>query len=77
MLRRGELFRVHPGVYVNHNGPLTWDQRAWAAVHAHWPAALARQSALPSPPEDGPIHVAIDRKRTVQPSARSRCAPHP
>jgi hypothetical protein len=66
MLRRGELFRVHPGVYVNHNGPLTWDQRAWAAVHAHWPAALARQSALPSPTDDGPIHVAIDRKRTVQ-----------
>jgi len=67
MLRRGELFRVHPGVYVTHNGPLTWDQRAWSAVHAHWPAALARQSALPSPPEEGPIHVAIDRKRTVRP----------
>jgi hypothetical protein len=66
MLRRGELYPVHRGVYVNHNGPLTWDQRAWAAVLAHWPAALARQSALPNPPEDGPIHIAIDRKRTVQ-----------
>jgi len=67
MLRRGQLFPVHRGVYVDHNGPLTWDQRAWAAVHAHWPAALARRSALPSPPEDAPIHVAIDRKRTVLP----------
>ena len=23
---------MHPRVYVNHSGPLTWEQRAWAAV---------------------------------------------
>jgi len=67
MLRRGKLVRVHPGVYVNHNGPLTWEQRAWCAVLVHWPAALARESALPNPAEDRPIHVAVDRKRTVKP----------
>jgi len=67
LLRRGELVTVHPGVYVNHNGPLTWEQRAWCAVLAHWPAALARESALPSPVDVGPIHVAVDRKRTLKP----------
>ena len=30
-LRRREWARVHPGVYVEHTGPLTWLQRAWAA----------------------------------------------
>lgn len=67
MLRRKELFRVahHRGVYVNHNGPLSWDQRAWAAVLAHWPAVLARESALPNPPRGGPIHVAISLDRRV------------
>ena len=31
-VRRNEFRRVHPRVYVNHSGPLTWEQRAWAAV---------------------------------------------
>lgn len=31
-LRRREWAKVHPGVYVDHTGPLTWQQRAWAAV---------------------------------------------
>jgi hypothetical protein len=62
-----QLVRVHPGVYVNHNGPLTWEQRAWCAVLVHWPAALARESALPSPAEDGPIHVAVDRSERSSP----------
>ena len=64
LLRRGELVVVHPGVYVGHNGPLTRAQREWAAVLAHWPAALARRSALHRS-SDGPVHVAIDRKRRV------------
>lgn len=39
-LRRGTLFNAIPGVYVEHNGPLLWQQRAWAAVLHAWPAAL-------------------------------------
>jgi hypothetical protein len=65
---------VHPvheshDVGVNHTGPLSWQQRAFAAVLAHWPAALAGESALPDPPKSGPIHVAIDLRRTVTPVA--------
>lgn len=65
-VRRRELTRVHPGVYVEHTGPLTWQQRAWAAVLVHWPAALTRESALPQPPESAPIQVAIDVRRSVR-----------
>lgn len=46
MLRRRDWKQVHPGIYVNHTGPLTWRQRAWAAVLACWPAALSGWSAL-------------------------------
>ncbi len=67
MLRRRELRTVHPGVYVDHTGPLTVDQRRWAAVLVHWPAALTLWSALPSPPASGPVHVAVDVRRTVRP----------
>jgi hypothetical protein len=72
MLRRKELVRVphHRGVFVNHTGPLSWEQRAWAAVLVHWPAALARESALPRPAVGGPIHVAIAPGRTVVPVPR-------
>ncbi|MBS4751347.1 type IV toxin-antitoxin system AbiEi family antitoxin domain-containing protein [Nocardioides sp. zg-ZUI104] len=45
MLRRRLLTRVHPGTYVDHTGPLSWDQRSWAAVLACWPAALAGECA--------------------------------
>jgi len=48
--RRRELVRVHPGVYVNHTGPMSPEQRQWAAVLALAPAALAEESALPGPP---------------------------
>ena len=63
LIRRREWATVHPGVYVNHTGPLTWQQRAWAAVLAMAPAALSDASALGS--HDGPVHVAVDRSRTV------------
>ncbi|MCU1536902.1 MAG: hypothetical protein JWP82_1253 [Humibacillus sp.] len=46
LLRRRGWARVHPGVYVDHTGVPTWDERAWAAVLACWPAALAGASAL-------------------------------
>lgn len=65
LLRRRELTTVYPGVYVDHTGPLSWEQRAWAAVLTHWPAALTRESALPHPAVRAPIHVAIDVRRTV------------
>ena len=41
LLRRRELARIHPGVYVDHTGQPTRTQRAWAGVLFHWPAALA------------------------------------
>ena len=69
-IRRREWARVHPGVYVDHTGPLSWHQRAWAAVLLHWPAALSHDSALEAhrpdrrpPAADAPIHVAIDVRR--------------
>ena len=73
-LRRGEWIALHTGVYVNHNGPLTWQQRAWAAVHACWPAALADHSARRAHEGPGrrasgdaePIRVVIAHGRTLQ-----------
>lgn len=71
LLRRREWAMVHPGVYVDHTGPLTWRQRAWAAVLFHWPAALDGWSALrahagPGPRQHddrGPIEVVVDHAR--------------
>lgn len=65
MVRRNELRRVHPGVFVNHTGRLTHVQREWVAVFAAWPAVLARESALPDPPTAA-IHVAVALGRKVQ-----------
>lgn len=75
LLRRRDLVRVHPGVYANHNGPLSWRQRAWAAVlYAGPAAALDAESALRAEngsrggraAEDAPIRVAVDATRTVK-----------
>jgi hypothetical protein len=72
-LERREWSRVHPGVYVNHTGPPTWNQLAWAAVLFYWPAALEGSSALNAygvrghkPREGAPISVCVDRTRTVR-----------
>jgi hypothetical protein len=65
MIRRRELRRVHPGVFVNHTGPLTQRQREWAAVLGAWPAALAGASALPGP-APGKVQIAIARGRTLR-----------
>lgn len=63
MIRRRELTVVLSGVYVNHTGPLSRQQREWAAVLAYWPAALTRESALHNRPLDVvEIAVALDRK---------------
>ncbi len=72
LLRRNDLVAVTPGVYVNHTGPLTWVQEAWAALLAVWPAALSHDSALRAADGPGrrlgggPLHVAIDRHRSPQ-----------
>ncbi len=73
LVRRREWARVHPGVFVDHTGPLTWQQRAWAAVMYAAPAALCSVSALRAATGPGrrdhddhaPVHVAVDRTRTV------------
>ncbi|MCH1864971.1 type IV toxin-antitoxin system AbiEi family antitoxin domain-containing protein [Nocardioides sp. CFH 31398] len=72
LVRRREWVAVHPGVYVTHTGPLSWLQRAWAAVLACWPAVLDAHSALRA--AEGPgrselsedvVRVAVERGRHV------------
>lgn len=73
MVRRRELARMVPGVFVNHTGAPTWLQRAWAGVLHYWPAVLSHESAVRfelgsrwrggGPRE--PIHVAIDPRRNA------------
>jgi len=70
LVRRREWVLVHPGIYVDHTGPPTWRQRAWAAVLYAWPASLCDVSALrivdgPGRHPDDLIHVAIDVSRRV------------
>lgn len=69
LVRRREWVAIHPGVYVDHTGPPSWSQRAWAGVLATWPAALSHQSAIwagegPSRRHgDAVVHVAVARHR--------------
>lgn len=79
LVRRRDLTRLHPGVFVDHTGEPSWVQRAWAGVLHAWPAALCGESALRA--GDGPgrsgapglvIHVAIGRHRRLQPAAGVR-----
>jgi hypothetical protein len=72
-LRRREWARVHGGVYVEHTGPLTWPQRAWAAVLFYAPAALAGSSALRAAnirghhqADDAPLRICVEAGRTVR-----------
>lgn len=74
LVRRRELVAMHAGVYVDHTGPRTWLQRAWAAVLYAWPSALCSESALraaegPGRADAAVIHVAIDLKRRVRATA--------
>lgn len=69
-IRRRDMQAVHRGVYVTHTGPLTWRQRAWAAVLYAEPAALCGHSVLEpkrTDDADAPIHVAIDHTRRLDP----------
>lgn len=54
---------MHVGVYVDHTGPLTWPQRAWAAVLYAAPVALCFESALGA--DTLPINVAVAQQRAV------------
>lgn len=74
MLRRRELRIVHPGVMVDHTGPLTRTQRQWVAVLAVWPAALCDESVVPGV-TSAAIHVAIGLHRTVAPFPGTRLHP--
>ena len=65
MVRRRELARVHPGVFVDHTGPPSQQQLMWAAVLHAGRSALYLGSA-DDPPEPGLIHVAIDQERQVR-----------
>ena len=64
-VRRRELRRVHTGVFVDHTGPLTWTNRAWAAVLFHWPGALTDESCVHR--SGDVIHVAVDATRVPTP----------
>ena len=82
LVRRREWAAVHRGVYVNHTGPLTWRQRAWAACLAAWPAALSHESALRA--ADGPggevpttTSSTWPSRRSPSPRARRRPRPRP
>jgi hypothetical protein len=76
LLRRREWVRVFAGVYVNHTGSLTWQQRAWSAVLLAWPAALCHSTAIRAADgpgrrsfdESDPLHVAVDRSRSFMPA---------
>jgi hypothetical protein len=46
MLRRRQLVRLMPGIFINHTGEPTWIQRAWAGTLFYAPAALGKESAL-------------------------------
>ncbi len=71
LVRRRELAPLHPGVYADHTGEPTWQQRSWAAVLSVWPAALTHESALRA--HEGPgsrrevptLQVAVARERHV------------
>ena len=78
-LRRGELVVVHPGVYVGHNGPLTWLERAWAGVLWAAPAALCLESAQRMfegrglyVRDQAVIHLVVGRQRHLQEPPRIR-----
>ena len=62
LVRRRVWARLHPGVYVDHTGPPSWEQLAWAAVLFHWPAALCRESVVH--PGRLPIHVMVAAHRS-------------
>lgn len=72
MLRRRDLVPLLPGVYVNHTGSPTREQRVIGAVLYAGRAALHLDTALDHPKSSGLIHLAIDVSRRVQPQPGMR-----
>lgn len=71
-LKRREFRRILPGVFIDHTGPPTWQQRAWAAV-LYADGVLCGPSALRAAHGPGNrydsedlIHVAIPAQRRVR-----------
>lgn len=71
LLRCRRLAPVHPGVYVDHTGPLTTRQRWWAAVLYAAPAGLRGRSVLAFHGlRSGVVdvaHVVVREDRTLEP----------
>ena len=71
LLRRRELRALHPGVYVDHTGTPSFQQRCWGAVLLGAPAALSHETALRAHEGPGstrsevPLHVVVDHPRRV------------
>ncbi|MBF4767621.1 hypothetical protein ISU10_07570 [Nocardioides agariphilus] len=65
-LRRREWALLLPGVYVDHTGPPSGEQRAWAGVLYYAPSVLADESVLTPPGQEGPIVLAVGRQRNVR-----------
>lgn len=71
LVRRRELQRLHEGVYLERTGAPTFQQRCWAAVLLHAPAALSHETALRAHEGPGssrtqtPLHVAVHHGRRV------------
>jgi hypothetical protein len=86
LVRRRELARALPGVFLDHTGPPSWIQRAWVGVLYFWPAALDGESAIrvvAGPgwrhhPETAPIEIAVslDRNPKSVPGYTVRRAAH-
>ena len=73
LLRRRELSTLHDGVYVDHTGGPTFQQRCWGAVLLHAPAALSHETALRAHEGPGsdrherPLHLVLAHERRLQP----------
>lgn len=65
LLRRRALRQVHRTVFVDHTGPLTFDQRVWAAVLALAPAVVCGRTLINPDPDAELIDIAVDRDRHV------------
>ena len=68
LLRRRELVPIHPGVYVDHTGPPSAQQEAWAAVLAYGPAGLGGATAVAvheGRPLSTPYELVVARDRHV------------
>ena len=70
LLRRRHWARVMDGVYVEHTGPLGWNERAWAAVLRASPSVLSGPAALLAHGlrghQDSQVEVAIADSRRVR-----------